>query len=191
MDWFDTLASFCYAKAQWSVYCSVLLTGGNMQQHLWREVKLKNYATSTHSNHGKTISAPNASSVTLNKLIENESPLSSTVCGVFESGHYGRGETKTENDLNVFGFSCALSVQSGSSQFHVCPQCLLPKQEWIWLHNDFSLTHRIEKHELELGADWHEEISSRTVFAVDLFVCNRVSPRLSVICQLGESSGFS
>lgn len=54
-------------------------------------------------------------------------------------------------------------------------------------HWFLALTHRIEKH------DWQEEISSRTLFAgaVDLFVCNGVAPRLSVICQLRESSGFS
>lgn len=48
----------------------------------------------------------------------------------------------------------------------------------------------MEKHGLQLGADWQEEISSRTLFAgaVDLFVI--VAPGMSVICQLGESSGF-
>lgn len=46
------------------------LTSPDMQQQLWREVKPQVF-TSTQSNHTK-FSPPNASSVTLIGLIENE-----------------------------------------------------------------------------------------------------------------------
>lgn len=78
---------------------------------------------------------------------------------------------------------CPFCVERVVSIPCVCPRCLLPKNSVNMITHWFlALAHRIEKHELELGADWQGEISSRMLFAgaVDLFVCNGVAPRLSL-----------
>lgn len=51
MDWFATQLLSVMPGHSEVFFTSLLLTGGNMQQQLWREVKLKE-STSTQSKHG-------------------------------------------------------------------------------------------------------------------------------------------
>lgn len=119
------------------------------------------------------------------ELIENESPLLSAVWRVFGGGHCGKGDAKTENDLNIsVPFFCRAGHLNSTSAPNVSHK--------RGCEYDYTLISRSLTQNTELGTDWQEEMSSRTLFAgvADLFVCNRVAPRLRVICQLKQSSGI-
>lgn len=108
--------------------------------------------------------APNDSSATLIELIENESPPSSAVWRGFGGGHCGKSEAKTENDLNIsVPFLCRAGHLNSTSAPNVSGK--------RGCENEYTLISRSHTQNAGLGADWQEDMSSRTLFAgvADLF----------------------
>lgn len=86
---------------------------------------------------------------------------------------------RRNRDRKWFGYICALPCRAGHLNSASAPNVSC---HWRCEYDYtliLALAHRIERHELELGTDWQEELSNRTLFAgaVDLFVCNRAGPQ--------------
>lgn len=118
------------------------------RQRLRREAKPEQY-TSTQSNRAKTASVPNASSVTLIELIENESPPSSAISRDFGSGTPWKRRNK---DLKIIRMCLASAAPSPHRAGHLnsasAPTVSCQRQcEYDYTSISRSHTHRIERRE--------------------------------------------